>query len=315
MLRTDYYIKHLFYLLLSGFFYSCISEVDLDGPPAVNTLAINSIINPQDTFYVQVSKPVAALENQFEFVSDTEVNLKVAAGNSYPLVFKDDYYYLAGFEYLENQAYSIEVKDRQSGISYSAQTFTPKIQIWSVKDFQFNFATDSEGDDLSAVEITFHDDPLRENFYGVRIISHHKFIGSERLHSELLGLDSKDPVIQNEGISLYATQNLVFSDVLLSDGPYHLSIDFGYGPSFGYNPPFYSQSYLVVEFYTLSESLYQYIKSYLVHDFNQEPFNGYELINFFESNEPVNLYSNIEGGLGVFGAFTVTRDTIYVNPD
>ena len=302
MLRTDYYIKHLFYLLLSGFFYSCISEVDPDRPPAVNTLAINSIVNPQDTFYVQVSKPVAALENQFEFVSDAEVNLKVAAGNSYPLVFKDDYYYLAGFEYLENQVYSIEVKDGQSGISYSAQTFTPERQMWSVKGFQLHFATDSEGDNLSTVEITFHDDPLRENFYGVRIISHHKFLGSD-----LLYIDSKDPVIQNEGISLYIPQNLVFSDVLLRDGPYHLNIDFG-------NPSFHSQNYLVVEFYTLSESLYQYIKSYLVHDFNQEPFNG-ELINFFESNEPVNLYSNIEGGLGVFGAFTVTRDTIYVNPD
>jgi len=296
-----FYLIRTLYFSIVVVFCSCVKEVNLDIKPTIKTISINSIITEQDTFFVQVSRPVDPLGNQFNFISDAKVVLNTSEGDAYSLDIKNSHYFLPNFEYKANLEYSIEVRDVLTDSIYIAQTITPERQSWTAGDFQPYFGLDEEGYNISSIKVTFNDDPLKANYYGVRIIAFH----NNNSASYLLYPRSNDPVIINEGILIYYPQGLVFSDALLSDQPNDLIIQFDYDPVYG------TQNYLVIEFYTLSKSFYKYKKSYLIHDYNQEPFNG-DFINFFEPNEPINLYSNIDGGLGVFGALTVMRDTIFM---
>ena len=61
----------------------------------------------------------------------------------------------------------------------------------------------------------------------------------------------------------------------------------------------------------VSESAYRYLKS---QDANGEP-DAYTNL-FLGTITPINLYSNVENGRGVFAAIApMTCDTIFINPE
>lgn len=66
---------------------------------------------------------------------------------------------------------------------------------------------------------------------------------------------------------------------------------------------------IVIHFNGISESLYQYLKSYYTY----VDLDGYENL-FLGTITPINLYGNVENGLGIFGACACFEsDTIYYN--
>jgi hypothetical protein len=90
---------------------------------------------------------------------------------------------------------------------------------------------------------------------------------------------------------------LVFEDVFVD----HLNL----------NTPeeLYEPAYLVVEWQSWNEPAYRLADEYSEH------VNSYRVIDLevlFASQAPLPMYSNAEGGFGVFGGYTVRRDTVFL---
>lgn len=276
----------------------CITPVDEPELDPLDILVLNGLLSDSDTVYVQLTKPVNPTSEAFDLVRDVEVVLTQEGGIEQSFIYDDSLFILPGFEYQPSTNYKITVSDPQFRPIITSNTKSPLAPESTIVSSNLTFALDSEGYNVASVTLKFKNNPEIPAYFSVRVIALNDIFNAP------LYLSSNDPVIRNESEVQLAQDNLVFSNEIINSNEYLLDIQFE--PSFGVN------EILVVEFYSLSESLYRYFKSYGVHDFNQEPFNG-ELINFFEATEPVNLYTNISNGLGIFGALAVQRDTIYVD--
>lgn len=62
--------------------------------------------------------------------------------------------------------------------------------------------------------------------------------------------------------------------------------------------------------YSISENMYLYIKSYN----EQIPKFGDDILELFQRGlvEPIPIYSNVEGGLGIFAGYAVSQDSLYL---
>ena len=61
---------------------------------------------------------------------------------------------------------------------------------------------------------------------------------------------------------------------------------------------------------SLSEDLYQYLKSYYHHNAVKPKFYEFWLEDIFDRTEPVPVYTNIENGYGIFGGYSTSVDSI-----
>ena len=279
----------------------CITPVDQPELDPLDILVLNGLLSDSDTVYVQLTKPVNPTSEAFDLVRDVEVVLTQEGGIEQSFIYDDSLFILPGFEYQPNTNYKIAVLDPQFRPIITSNTKSPLAPESTIVNSNLTFALDSEGYNVASVTLKFKNNPEIPAYFSVRVIALNDIVSNSILY-----LNSNDPVIRNESEVQLAQENLVFSNEIINSKEYLLNIQFSFEPDYGVN------ELLVVEFYSLSESLYRYFKSYEVHDFNQEPFNG-ELINFFEATEPVDLYTNISNGLGIFGALAVQRDTIYVD--
>lgn len=111
---------------------------------------------------------------------------------------------------------------------------------------------------------------------------------------------SSDPVIKSEGLMDYEPNSILLSDELINGKSYKLKIN--YAPPFRPDEPNYK---LIIQLRSVSEQYYKYSKSLSIHKFYQESsiWNG--------MGTPVPMSSNIEGGYGIFAAYSVTTDTIF----
>ena len=278
----------------------CITPVDEPELDPLDILVLNGLLSDSDTVYVQLTKPVNPTSEAFDLVRDVEVVLTQEGGIEQSFIYDDSLFILPGFEYQPSTNYKITVADPELRLIITSNTKSPLAPESTIVSSNLTFALDSEGYNVASVTLKFKNNPEIPAYFSVRVIALNDIFNAP------LYLSSNDPVIRNESEVQLAQDNLVFSNEIINSKEYLLNIHFSFEPDYDVNER------LVVEFYSLSESLYRYFKSYGVHDFNQEPFNG-ELINFFEATEPVNLYTNISNGLGIFGALAVQRDTIYVD--
>lgn len=121
--------------------------------------------------------------------------------------------------------------------------------------------------------------------------------------------DNEDPVLLETG-----THSLLFTNNIINDTSYTMKINGSFSSTYsepcyeGDEPqPFHGK--IVVRMNGLSESLYNFLKSYYQH----YEADAYDNI-FIGAITPTNYYSNVENGLGIFGAQACyVSDTIYYN--
>lgn len=126
-------------------------------------------------------------------------------------------------------------------------------------------------------------------------------------------INTDDPVLLNEGSDL-----LLFSNEIINDTIYTMKVNAFFNghshASYGYGDDFVADSivrtgYVVVKMSGLSESCYRYRKS-------QEAYQAPDAYSnlFLGTVEPLNLYSNVENGKGVFAAIApVICDTVFIH--
>ena len=146
--------------------------------------------------------------------------------------------------------------------------------------------------------IEFTDPGNETNYYLFNICSVSEAKGSYRYWPFIC----KDPVVEEKIVTKNdPIQGIVFSDKIINGKKYSLTVDlytsFDMDP---FSPYFRDKSTFYFRLYSIPEAYYKYIQS----------LNLYNAKFGKPLSEPVQVYSNITGGLGIFAGAAVSADSI-----
>ena len=151
---------------------------------------------------------------------------------------------------------------------------------------------DREGLIYPSVKFSFKNDPLRNMYFQVALRLDD--YGDER-QGEIIEIT--DPVLLNEGIPI-----AVFSNEIIQGDSYTITINYTTGSADSKGTVLYP---LVLELRSVSKNYYQFVKQQYLYERGRYP-------EFGSSFVPANLFSNVNGGYGIFAGYSSTlSDTIF----
>jgi len=321
----------LMLVLFSVLITACTSEVEFNGKEIEPKLVVNSICLVDSLLEVEVSatKAIPGFEETFPFIpnatvkvfidgEETEVLQCVNAADS--LKAKSEDLYLARYsgktKVESGKKYRIEVTHPDfKQVAKGEMTPSKPVSIESafVEVVKNDDVMDYSSSKINA-SITFTDTPDEENYYyldvylrigegfrtsgndgeeGFRVTVMDNFVSRK--------LTSSDPVFSNNNTPdniLGETSSIgytVFDDKLLNGKPYELKFELYeyWAWDMAHVDTTMGGFYIVYfELQSITKDMYYYLKS--ISDSNE---SGMGLFT-----EPVQVYSNISNGLGIFGA-------------
>ncbi len=226
--------------------------------------------------------------------------------------------YFHSFNYLPRPSDTLRVVvwPKGSPDSLFAQTTIPqlvKIDTAYLNDSSF---TDKDEIVYSRVSLRFRDVPNKTNYYEVYMRA--KCLTSQSpVYENITGYASDNPIIVNEGIigkpglisndDLYDYEpgSVIFSDTLFQNKEVELSISFVRPCAYVYGQPSSCRYILSVYLSNVTKEYYEYRKFLFKHRISMESnlWSGYV--------EPIQMYSNVNGGYGVFAGYTPLKVTLH----
>lgn len=317
--------KYIFYLSLIipiSSFFSCevVVDVDLD---VGSRPVLNMILSPNNSFTCLLNESLAnedaanlySEDSPFNEIKDASIRIKATNETEITLDYQtlpiEDAYFLPvdGVYYNELQpefgkTYSITAEIPNFETITAETTFPSPVIIQNVDTSTYFGKIDpldigSEADNYLKFVVEFENNPNEQNFYGIKI----RNTQGTNPYFVL-------PLYQNIGRDLdYYRGFQIFNDDLLEEGTVQLEILIDYYKLYDYYYGEYPEdpienTDLNVVLATFNKDMYQYIESAK----KQTQSDGFLEELFFE---PVNVYSNINNGLGIFAA--MSTDTLLVD--
>ena len=315
----------LFFLSAFLLLMSCEEEIAFNGSDLAPKLVVNCLIAQDSTFVAQVKHSISITNTRYDRNYVNNANVKLYENSQFVgLLVLDTVkaetnsfnepqfaYTLNGFKATAGNSYKLEV-DVPNYESVSAQITIPKpVQIvrldtsiitvresWGGENRYINFA------------VYFKDPPAERNFYRIVIrkktgtfkswINYPNYYNVQVIQSIPL-VKSNDISINptgssNEDLFDAAPNNsMVFSDDLFDGKDHAISVftrnDYTYYSTLEFRE-------FTIELHAISKEYYLYAKSLsLFYSKNDDPFA-----------EPVQVYSNIEKGFGIFAGYSIAKE-------
>lgn len=306
-------LPYIFTLFAAILLYACVKEINLDSKQFTPLPVVNCLFTPDSTWTVFVSTTKLLNDSGTALISNAIVS-----------IYADD-------QLIENlilgQAGQYKGYTKpQIGIYYTLKVQIPGFPEVVSSDaipqpVALTHATaklkesfEAHCDPACTAMLVQFSDPLSiENFYEIEVYRYRRIFGSDSLVLEyILGSTSSgsasfgtstDPVLLAEGDLEYEPSTVFFSDQLFS-GNLSATVTFdlgGIAQSGGLNA--------VVRLRSVSKDYYLFRKSWTRH-FNRQWINpnGSAAPGTVFYTPPLDLTTNIQGGLGIFAGFS--SDTI-----
>lgn len=300
--RTAFYIFNmaklvnrfflLFFIIIIGLF-SCEQIVEIDTDRYEQQLILNGIFTKDDFFTVRVSKTLNILDTIDDAIKDANVflyanNIIIDTLTHYT----DGVYSSTKTKPQEGVLYTISAENSIFTKIYAENILPSKIIPTKIEQTD-NAGVDDEGYTYSQIKINFTDPKFTNDFYEVALFKSFYIDDEEKITP--YNLFSNNPIFINEGDVEYHPAYLPFSDELITNENCCLTFNY-YSHS--------SNSTLILHFRTVSEDYYKYKKRLILHLNNQNSdiWDGV--------GEPIQMYSNIQNGVGIFASYQVSIDTI-----
>ena len=152
------------------------------------------------------------------------------------------------------------------------------------------------------VRFSFND-AREDNFYRLRLRNPNTYYGFDYFESNDASIISSAGV-QSDGATFYGDEAL-FDDEMFNGTEKEISIDFFEYKSFWFEEEGIEVQF-ILELTSVSESYYTYIRSLRAHYDNQD--------QFIFAGEPVQVFTNIENGLGVLGSMSIDNVLLDIDP-
>jgi hypothetical protein len=312
--------------VLTVFFTSCVKEIPFNNASSEEMLVVNSFITPDSLFEVDLShtKAFFGKETCFHAVPGATIDLYEEGTEIGTLPYIEtngdsvSVYKSASFYPGAGKTYRVEVSaDGYDAVS--CETTIPE----PMKIIRFD-TTDTKIRTTLPLTLTFRDSALVDNYYRIILtatLGYSDLLWNEETQqedsviivlSETVGtfLDSEDPLLDGEGNAddyLFGSAGNVyniFSDKLIAGQTYA----FGFKYASAYlntktldtdKGEFYKME---VQFQSISYDEYMYLLTYTNYEWN----DGDAL------TEPVQVYTNVTNGTGIFAGYSTERSTILV---
>ncbi len=287
-------------LILLIVLIACEKTVYIDIPDKGRKITVNSIFNTDSLFKVSVSKSCYILDNDIQAIENATVE-----------IYENDNL-INILPYLNNGLYKSTTQKPSSGDKYkikvtvpgmgTAETecyIPPETNIISI-DTASVMKSDIDGYRYEQLEfrVKFKDNPDKNNYYLIEprqiIIYTYNDYDRDTIITDttqnIMNFESDDPsVIEN----LWGN-GLLFNDNLFNGNTYEFVFSVG--------KYFYDTTSICINLKSISEGYFKYLATCYKHmDANWDPFM-----------EKISVYSNVEGGVGIFGGYSLATDTIHV---
>jgi len=322
---------------------SCSKEIEFNGKLLDPKLVVNSICALDSTFVVEVSesKAIPGYESSFRKITDATVKLYVDGIETEKLVFDSTDRISQGTSYITKSAFYMGKTLVGSGKNYKIEVSHPDYSAKATGEMKIgkrvpilNISTDSIPylDNLSRnrqktkVTIKFSDPVDEENFY--RLVLNYR-IGKNQWYENEKGdtiklvqvmdyvyvystIESDDPVFSSKEDAdelLFGSTNYsgltLFPDELFNGKTYDLNFYLNENVFWHFDQEGMDVTrgdfYIVtIELQSLTKESYFYTKS----------LGSFDWISDGLLTEPVQVYSNIENGIGIFGGCSSSISTI-----
>lgn len=296
------------FLLLVIIFSSCESIIEIELENKEPTIVVKSLFAPFTPPYPQ--------EFKFDITSSINIldtiNSKINITNANVLLYENGIL-VETVAYIDTAGYYVSSIFPQTGNEYRLEVSAPNypsincsnivperviIDTASVINY---IGTDANGAPMAEITLSFSDNENEVNYYEIsatspgtltgyfRLSANDDAITSESYYPSVLMFDRKNPAfLPFKDIKFNGTQKEL---KIIYTPPYSLYVSEN-------NETRFIDSHLIeINLYSVSEDYYKYRATYLQHINNQ---NGDVL---FGMNEPINVYSNIENGYGIFAAY------------
>ncbi len=285
----------LFISLWLFLIYSCEKIIDIDIPDRERKIVLNSLITPDSLIEIHLSESESILKAGLSIDIIENASVQLYENNSFAtllLYTGEGCYVSSDFYPREENQYRVEVSVPGKNPVSSSVLIPDPVKIISI-DTNI-ISSNKEWAELQ-VRLKFVDPKEIDNYYIVKA----KTFGRDPINPALSGfgpmnvyLESESPIISQYG---KPEGGLVFSDKLIDGSTHELSIDLIFYP-FGSDS---LSTFIYFYLQSISESYYYYVVSKAMQEeLTDNPFA-----------EPVQVYNNIEGGLGIFGAYSSSVDS------
>lgn len=301
MKKTRDFRFNISIVVLFIIFNSCSKEIIIDIPSPESKPVLNCLFTNDSIFKVHLSRSTSVFDEPFAFKDGEDIKLFIKDDLADSLVWNNGFY-RSVITPRHNIPYRIEWK-KEGKVITSTDYIPDKVSI-GPSFFRDSVSVDEEGNYISQLKIEIRDTSIKKKFFELKLITILK--PSDDFGPDLARawyLDSSDPVIDAEGLLDYYPRSLVFSDKLFNNKSYVLTVNFQ--SAFHISEMYLGQEYdLIVKLYFISENYYKYKKALIIHTYNQNSdiWDG--------MGNPVPMFTNIEGGYGIFAGYAIDVDTL-----
>lgn len=299
-MRTKYIHLAITLLVFTGLFSSCEKIIEFDGEKTKPLLVLNSVLKADSAVKVHISKSRFFLDydNEMSDINNATVKLWVNDVEQANLQFTGEGNYYSS--YIAKVGDKIKIKASASSFDdISSNTIIPEIP--EVLSIDTVYTHENDGGYISRIlnfDITFTDTLKDDDYYLVYCMqrTYQDYIYEGKNYQEYgIYLFSDDIIFENENRGNFAGEDVfgsatynTFTDDLINNKEYSLRMkthDYNYGNEYQQKITY------VFYFQKITKEWYLYLRttSLVSNDFSM-------------FSEPVQVYSNIQNGLGILGA-------------
>ncbi len=288
-------------------FFSCQKELEIEYPDIEPKLVVNCLFTPDSLFIVRVGKLLPLNDSTTTFIVDNAV-----------CEISEDDIFAENLKYTKDGFYISETLKPQVGKVYTLYVIHPDLPNVTATDtvpepvsvsetyFKHKILYDALDESyFHTINIRFQDNIHINNHYELKLLTEDSIDDATQIISQSFE-KSDDLTIMNTGLLDYHPSSIPFSDKLFNGQNYFLSTYYKlpFESSDGEGNIWYNSHNLIVHFNSISYQYFQYSRKMIMHIRNQESY-------IFEwVGNPVEMYSNIENGYGIFAAYNPYIDTL-----
>lgn len=296
-------------LILSICFLSCQKQIEITFDNYQPKLVLNSLFTKDSIFKVHIG-----ITSDFNQKYSDEVDDAVCLLYANNVLLDTLTYYSNGF-YLSSEnikpkeltVYQIVATTVKNG-KIQAQDILPEtVNVLNIER-KDSVLYNEDGFLMSEVSITLKDNINIKNFYEIQLFAYYQYDSTltydKQYYTKKLIPESKDIILTNEGLLDYYPEIYPFSDVLFNGKEQTIKIDYMVPMTMPIENNLIKEYKLIVMIRSISVNLYDFRRKLIIHSNNQHSdiWDG--------MSEPISMFTNIQGGFGIFAGFQTRIDTL-----
>lgn len=307
-------MKSYYFLLLTVFILgSCTREIEIAYPEFENKLVVNCLFSPDSVFKVHLAETAPANQVENEKIVDAKCEIWADKLLLETLTHTENGVFVSTRLPETGKNYELKIYHEQFG-TVTASSYIPQravIHNITKEDFVYPIRNiNLENRYYSVLKLEFSDISGKTNYYyvdfSVRNFTIHDSVYEYYDWEILFGLNSYSDAIIKEQIIQFEPSYFIFNNETFSEENTIVEALYEYPYSMEGTDNGYQLKY---HFGMVSKEYYLYAQRLLKHDYNQET----EILFYYGS--PVDMYSNIENGYGIFAGYNFLADTITTSFD